>query len=185
MQAQQSPFSKRQRHTEAGLTGSVRASPVEQINHGIALSADESILFVSGFDEAYAYKYDGAAGTATDKKTVIGNMTNAGYHFSRTLLVPKYRPDLLLLARGSDGNVDLETQDINVGRSEIKMYKIAELMNTTEPLDMAQSGTVLGWGLRNIVGYAEHPITGGIVRSSAHSCLAYKVIGTDSGCFAR
>ncbi len=91
-------------------------------------------------------------------------MTNTGYHFTRTLLVPKHSPDLLLLARGSNDNIDLGSQDINEGRCVIKMYKIPELMKAAEPVDMAKGGSVLGWGLRNIVGFAEHPVTGGIVR---------------------
>ena len=118
-------------------------------------------MFVSSLDAVYAYTYDASAGTATNKKTVIQNMRNGGLHLSRTLLVSKAYPDLLLVSRGSDGNIDTGATSSAAGRSIIKYYKISEIMQT--PVDMGRDGTVLGYGLRNSVGMGEHPYTGGIV----------------------
>ena len=86
-------------------------------------------------------------------------MTNSD-HTTRTLLLSQKVPDLLLISRGSASNVDLEAEDISTGHSQLKAFN---LMNVTKDgYDFSTEGLLLGWGLRNSVGVAEHPDTGGI-----------------------
>lgn len=110
----------------------------------------------------YAWTYDAAAGTVGTSKTIIANMTQGG-HNTRTLLRSKFQPDILLVARGSDGNVDNKTTTKDGGRSMIKLFNLTQVLAASSPYNYNTQGEVYGWGLRNSVGLTEHPITGGIV----------------------
>jgi glucose/arabinose dehydrogenase len=128
------------------------------INHGIALTPDGKTLFVSSLTTVWSWSYDGTTGTVSNKKVVIQNMRNGGFHLSRTLLVPKASPDTLLVQRGSDGNIDTPAGQIGTARSQIRAFSISAIQ--TAAVDYT-SGEVLGWGLRNTVGMGEDP-RGGI-----------------------
>ncbi|KAF2175166.1 soluble quino protein glucose dehydrogenase [Zopfia rhizophila CBS 207.26] len=128
------------------------------INHGIALTPDGKTLFVSSLTTVWSWTYDAATGAVSNKKTVIQNMRNGGFHLTRTLLVPKANPNVLLVQRGSDGNIDTAAAQIGTARSQIRIFKISEIQAT--PVDYTV-GEVLGWGLRNTVGFGEDP-RGGI-----------------------
>jgi glucose/arabinose dehydrogenase len=131
------------------------------INHGIAFSNDGKTLFTSNSTDVFSYSYNITTGITGDRKHLLTGMKQAGYHQSRTLLVPKAAPNLLLVSRGSDGNRDMETREEKSGRSQIRYWEIDEF--TGKPLDYSSTGTILGWGLRNSVGVGEDPTTGGIV----------------------
>lgn len=81
-------------------------------------------------------------------------------HTTRTLLLSAKVPSLLLVSRGSQGNLDLNTLDITSGVSTIKAYNVSNVTDTAykQPSD----GLLLGWGLRNSVGIAEDPVTGAV-----------------------
>jgi glucose/arabinose dehydrogenase len=81
-------------------------------------------------------------------------------HTTRTLLISAKVPSLLLVSRGSAGNIDLDTLDINSGVSTIKAFNVSNVTST--PYQHARDGLLLGWGLRNSVGVAEDPVTGAI-----------------------
>lgn len=89
-------------------------------------------------------------------------MANGG-HTSRTLLISEKSPDMLLVSRGSAGNDDRGAEDQATGRSQIRAFNISSFSSRSnlKPFDYLQ-GRRLGWGLRNSVGLAEHPETGGI-----------------------
>lgn len=93
-----------------------------------------------------------------------------GGHATRTLLIPQRNPNLLLVSRGSDGNVDKGTVDIQSARSQIRVFELDELFNAGYPVQYS-SGAVLGWGLRNSVGVAQDPSTGNIV--STHPAVSH------------
>ncbi|OAA71224.1 Soluble quinoprotein glucose/sorbosone dehydrogenase [Cordyceps fumosorosea ARSEF 2679] len=131
------------------------------LNHGIALSGDGKTLFVSSGSDAYAYPYDAASGTVGEPRHVLGGMQQGG-HVSRTLLVPRHNPELLLVSRGSDGNIDEETAEIGSGRSQLRAFTIADLVKDGAGAVEYTSGAVLGWGLRNSVGVADDPSNGHI-----------------------
>ncbi|KAI1408618.1 soluble quino protein glucose dehydrogenase [Hypoxylon sp. FL1857] len=135
--------------------------PDSSLNHGIAFSQDGKTLFVSSVADVQAYPYDAEAGTVGAKKVVIQGMRNTG-HSTRTLLVPDSAPDILLVSRGSNANIDNATIDTAAGRSIIKAFNITQLLASATAPDFASAGEVLGWGLRNSVGLGEEPLTGGI-----------------------
>jgi len=84
-------------------------------------------------------------------------MNNAD-HVSRTLTMSKKQPNILIVSRGSNDNLDMGTKDIKSGRSMIKAFDVS----AGRTYNYNNDGRVLGWGLRNDVGVAEHPTTGGI-----------------------
>lgn len=90
-------------------------------------------------------------------------MDGSATHSTRTLTIPLAgNPNLLLVAGGSDGNLDAATVDKNVVRSQVRVFEIDELLSTEEPLEYGKA-SLFGWGLRNSVGWAEDPATGNIV----------------------
>lgn len=80
-------------------------------------------------------------------------------HTTRTLLLSKKFPDQLLVSRGSAENIDDDAASITSGHSQIRVFNISSV---PKPYVYASDGRMLGWGLRNSVGVAEHPDTGGL-----------------------
>lgn len=80
-------------------------------------------------------------------------------HVTRTLLMSRQVPDMLLVSRGSMSNLDPAALDITTGVSTIKAFDVSDV---SDAYNFAEQGTLLGWGLRNSVGVAEDPVTGGI-----------------------
>ncbi|RDA83195.1 hypothetical protein CP532_1238 [Ophiocordyceps camponoti-leonardi (nom. inval.)] len=134
------------------------------LNHGIDLSPDGRTLFASSSTDVYAWDYDAIKGQTRNRRHLITGMKQGG-HETRTLLVPRHEPNLLLVSRGSDGNVDMGTVRESSGRSQIRVFRIDDLMllrrRGEAPVGF-ERGDVLGWGLRNSVGVAEDPTTGNI-----------------------
>ncbi|KAG9234928.1 hypothetical protein BJ875DRAFT_289184 [Amylocarpus encephaloides] len=130
------------------------------LNHGIELSSDGKTLYVSSLSNVDAYAYDASAGTATGKKTIINSMRNGGLHLTRTLLVSKKFPELIMVGRGSDGNIDTGAKSISTGRSMIRVFNLTEV--TRNPVAYTTGGFLLGWGLRNPVGIGENLANGDI-----------------------
>ena len=132
-----------------------------KLNHGIALSTDQSKLYVSTSSDVLAYDYDaGKNAIGTASTIVVTNMDNAD-HTSRTLLYPAQAPgDWLVVSRGSSENLDLGAADKSTGHSQVKAFNLSSVPNGG--YDFNKDGTLLGWGLRNSVGVAQHPDTGGI-----------------------
>ncbi|KAK7403021.1 hypothetical protein QQX98_011221 [Neonectria punicea] len=132
----------------------------EDLNHGIALSQDGLSLYASSTDEVFSWSYDAASARldTSSARTLVANMSNAG-HTTRTLLLSRKHPDLLLVSRGSEGNDDAAAADKKSGHSQLRAFNITTADDG--PLAFG-SGRLLGWGLRNSVGVAEHPATGGI-----------------------
>ena len=98
-------------------------------------------------------------------------------HVSRTLLLSRRVNGTLLVSRGSGENMDFSAQEVSSGISQIKAFDINNLPDG-RPYDYASEGTLIGWGLRNSVGVAEHPVTGGIY-SVENSADQIKRSGTD------
>jgi len=86
-------------------------------------------------------------------------------HPTRAILVSKFDPDKILVAVGSNGNIDTTTTSQTSGRSMIKVFSISE--TTKQSVQYNTGGKIVGWGLRNIVGIGEDPAYGGIVSSPA------------------
>ncbi|KAF2453974.1 hypothetical protein BDY21DRAFT_292223 [Lineolata rhizophorae] len=127
------------------------------LNHGLELSPDGTTLYASSPSEVLSWPYDAdsLSTTSDDPRTLVANMASGG-HSTRTLLLSRQVPGLLLVSRGSDGNIDEDTRSISSGRSQIRVFDLNATAEADEPYDYTD-GAVLGWGLRNSVGVGEYP----------------------------
>lgn len=142
-----------------------------QLNHGLALSTDGKVLFASTSEAAYSWSYDAAQSSVSESnRTLITNMNNAD-HTTRTLLLSQKADGMLLVSRGSTSNIDPEAEVLSSGHSQIKAFNVQDVSDAG--YDFNTDGLRLGWGLRNSVGVAEHPETGGIysVENSADEVM--------------
>ncbi|KAG0634320.1 hypothetical protein HOY80DRAFT_928906 [Tuber brumale] len=123
-----------------------------KLNHGLALSKDGRTLFASSPDVVYSWKYDPAAPSIdnSSRRKIVTGMDSGG-HITRTLLTSNLYSDVLLVSRGSDGNLDMEAKDISKGKCMIKAFSLSK----TKEQDFTTQGNLLGWGLRNSVGVGE------------------------------
>ncbi|KAK5738728.1 hypothetical protein LTR17_005861 [Elasticomyces elasticus] len=129
------------------------------LNHGIEFSADGATLYASSPEAVYAWDYSPQDQTNTSEpRILVANMTNSD-HTTRTLLLLQHAPGLLVVTRGSTSNLDIEAADLSTGHSQVKAFN---LTNQTDTYNFNTNGLLLGWGLRNDVGLAEEPISGGI-----------------------
>ncbi|KAK1672896.1 soluble quino protein glucose/sorbosone dehydrogenase [Colletotrichum godetiae] len=133
-----------------------------ELNHGIALSPDGKTLYASTADKVYSWPYDSIAATVGDRnRTLIANMSNTD-HTTRTLLLSSKMPGMLLVSRGSASNIDDGAISQSTGHAQLRAFDIGGLDKNSGPFNFPIQGTILGWGLRNSVGVAEEPVTGGI-----------------------
>lgn len=94
------------------------------------------------------------------KSTTLVSGMSTEDHTTRTLLIPQKANDRLLISRGSTANVDTMAEDLGSGHSQIKAFDLGNV--PSDGYRYNTDGLRLGWGLRNSVGLAEHPLTGGI-----------------------
>ncbi|SPQ26931.1 51f52ea8-c28f-4185-b048-a365b4bb6470 [Thermothielavioides terrestris] len=137
----------------------------KELNHGLELSEDGRTLYVSSTENVYSYSYDPDAATVSNQQRLVFNMSNAnGDHVTRTLLLSRKQPDLLLVSRGSSANIDPLAAQQSSGISQIRAFNISSSATAARrgPYNYPTDGLLVGWGLRNSVGVAEHPVTGGI-----------------------
>ena len=98
--------------------------------------------------------------TVGDTNTTLVMDMNTDDHTTRTLLMSEKANDILIISRGSTSNLDMEAEQLSSGHSQVKAFNIGNM--TSNAYDFDTDGLRLGWGLRNSVGVAEHPVTGGI-----------------------
>lgn len=135
----------------------------QQLNHGIALTEDGKTLYASSADKVYSWTYDSKAVKLGDaNRTIVTNMSTSD-HTTRTLLLSKKKPGVLLVSRGSQSNEDSSAEDLNSGHSQIRSFDLSKLATGSDakPYEFLD-GHVVGWGLRNSVGVTEHPTSGGL-----------------------
>ncbi len=131
-----------------------------QVNHGIALSNDGTVVYASSAESVFSWTYDPVSQSASEQRTLVGGMSDSS-HVTRTLLLSQMVNDTLVVSHGSDGNIDPLAADITSGHSQLRAFNVGNLTGD-QNYTYASDGLRLGWGLRNSVGVAEHPITGGI-----------------------
>ncbi|KAF2869749.1 hypothetical protein BDV95DRAFT_497230 [Massariosphaeria phaeospora] len=134
----------------------------ERLNHGVELAADGRTLYASSAGAVYAWDYDADEGrNSSGPREVVNGMGDPeDGHVTRTLLMSRRVEGMLLVSRGSMANLDPAAQDISTGVSTIKAFNVSNV--TDSPYRYTEDGVLLGWGLRNSVGIAEEPVTGGI-----------------------
>ena len=117
------------------------------------------MIYASSSASAFSWSYESSAGTATNRTLLVTGMDNPD-HNTRTLLTSQFVDQTLIISRGSNDNVDPGAAALSSGRSQIRAFDLG----TIPPGDyeFVSTGRRLGWGLRNSVGVAEHPITGGL-----------------------
>ncbi|KAF2424223.1 soluble quino protein glucose dehydrogenase [Tothia fuscella] len=145
-----------------GLSGTQAIINDKSLNHGIEMSTNGKTLYASNSGSVYSWDFDAQAqkNTSTPRELVVG-MVNTD-HTTRTLMLSRKVNGRLLVSRGSTSNIDSLAQDITSGHSQIRAFDIGALGSDRAAYQFDDEGTLLGWGLRNSVGLAEHPITGGI-----------------------
>ncbi|KAK4034836.1 L-sorbosone dehydrogenase [Parachaetomium inaequale] len=132
------------------------------LNHGLALSHDGNTLYASSAEAVFAWTYDAESGSVTGQpRTLIANMSNSDL-VTRTLHMSERAPGTLIVSRGSAEADTAQTEVVTNGLSQIRAFDLTNLTDDAAPYNFMADGLVLGWGLRNSVGVAEHPLTGGI-----------------------
>lgn len=131
------------------ITSSKTIIAQTNLNHGVAITPDGKYLYASSSTTVWRWNYDSNAGTATGPTVVVKSMSNAG-HVTRTLVIPKNHPNLLVVSVGSDGNLDMPTQNMAAQRAVVKVFD----MNSPPSggFDFTSGGWQAGYGLRNEVG---------------------------------
>lgn len=122
------------------------------LNHGLELSPAGDILYASSGETVWSWRYSAAMQANTSKPTALVTGMAGSDHTSRTLLLSKWAPGLMVVNRGSNSNVDPEATDLSSGHSQIKAFNVT---NATGAYDFNTDGLLLGWGLRNDVGIDE------------------------------
>lgn len=120
------------------------------LNHGIALSADGKTLYASSMTQAYSWPYDAAAGTLGTRATIITGMYNGGSHLTRTLAIAPHAPNLLVVSHGSNANIDTAAGDPKTARAIIKVFDLSTI--PSGGYNYISGGYNAGYGQRNEVG---------------------------------
>jgi glucose/arabinose dehydrogenase len=122
------------------------------LNHGIYLSPNGTTLYASSPTTAWSWTYDPASGNVSGSPTVLVTaMVNNG-HITRTLIVPPHAPNLLLVAHGSNGNVDAAAVNQATARAVVKVFDLSSL--PIGGYNYVTKGYLMGYGLRNEVALA-------------------------------
>ncbi|KAG9552117.1 soluble quino protein glucose dehydrogenase, partial [Aureobasidium melanogenum] len=126
-----------------------------KLNHGIAFDNKNRMLYASNTNETYGWQYDSSAISVSNQQTLSA-------------------PGMLVISFGSLSNLDLSATNVDSGTASVKAFN---LTNRTSTYTYQTDGLLLGWGLRNEVGLAEHPGTGGIwgVENSADQITRHGV----------
>ncbi|KAK4173043.1 soluble quino protein glucose/sorbosone dehydrogenase [Triangularia setosa] len=135
---------------------------LQGLNHGLGLSNDGTTLYASTAESVFAWSYNARGGAVTSlPRTLVTNMSNNDL-VTRTLLISEKVKGKLIVSRGSaEANRD-RAAVLSSGLSQIRVFDIANRSASDSPYNFNSDGDILGWGLRNSVGMAEHPQTGGI-----------------------
>jgi glucose/arabinose dehydrogenase len=157
----------------SGTNGRSQSADWHQLNHGIAFDSQHHMLYASNTNETYGWRYDSAAVSVSNQQTLVSNMSGTD-HSTRTLLLAQRAPGVLVVSFGSLSNLDLSATNVDSGTASVKAFNLTDFNST---YTYQTDGVLLGWGLRNEVGLAEHPITGGIwgVENSADQVTRYNV----------
>jgi glucose/arabinose dehydrogenase len=157
----------------SGTNGRSQSADWHQLNHGIAFDSQHHMLYASNTNETYGWRYDSAAVSVSNQQTLVSNMSGTD-HSTRTLLLAQHAPGVLVVSFGSLSNLDLSATNVDSGTASVKAFNLTDFNST---YTYQTDGVLLGWGLRNEVGLAEHPITGGIwgVENSADQVTRYNV----------
>ncbi|POR38119.1 Uncharacterized protein TPAR_01691, partial [Tolypocladium paradoxum] len=98
-----------------------------ELNHGLALSDDGKTLYASSSSKVFAWSYDSKAGTVGGaNRTVVANMSSTD-KTTRTLLLSRKQPGVLVVSRGSVADDDAAAGDKASGHSQIRAFDVGRL----------------------------------------------------------
>lgn len=122
------------------------------LNHGMYLSPDGTTLYASAPTTVWSWSYDSVTGDISGLPTVlVTGMANSG-HITRTLIIPPHAPNLLLVAHGSNGNIDDAAANPATARAVVKVFDLSEV--PSGGYNYISQGYLMGYGLRNEVALA-------------------------------
>jgi glucose/arabinose dehydrogenase len=126
----------------------------------MVLSADHRYLYASSAATVWSWEFDSLQQTLSNRRIVVTGLDkdNIGTGM-RGLAVSSLHPEILIVGRGADYDLDYAAADGTTGHGQIRYF---DTRYTGNGLDFATEGTLLGWGLHNPVGFAENPVHGGI-----------------------
>lgn len=136
------------------ITATKTLITIRNLNHGLWVSPDGTKLFASSLDIVYQWDYNAQAGTVANQRTIVTGM-NSGGHVTRTLIQAPAHPNLLIISRGSDGNLDMPTGIQSTQRAVVKVFDLNTVPQNGYPYNTG--GWNAGWGLRNEVGLVVDP----------------------------
>jgi glucose/arabinose dehydrogenase len=119
------------------------------LNHGIEFSTDGKTLFASSSNDAWSWTYNVTDASISNEKLLVTNMGGTT-HSTRTLHIPPLHPNLLLISRGSDGNIDPSAATTTSGHSQVKAFDLDHV--PSGGYDYSSDGGILAYGVRNEVG---------------------------------
>ena len=108
----------------------------------------------SSKDRVWKWDYDPKTLALSNQVELVHGMDNTD-HTSRTLFLSRRHPNLLIVSRGSNDNLDMESADSAQGRAAVKVFDLNAVPNGG--YDYASQGVFLAYGARNEVGIAEDP----------------------------
>jgi glucose/arabinose dehydrogenase len=119
------------------------------LNHGIEFSTDGKTLYASSTDNAWSWDYDVDNGTISNPRLIVAGMGGTT-HSTRTLHISPLHPNLLIISRGSDGNIDASAATTTSGHSQVKVFDLSHVPDGG--YQYASDGGILAYGVRNEVG---------------------------------
>jgi glucose/arabinose dehydrogenase len=131
------------------ITQSTTVIANTSLNHGIEFSTDGKTLFASSTNDAWSWEYNAKDASVSNPKLLVTNMGGTT-HSTRTLHIPPLHPSLLLISRGSDGNIDPSAALTTSGHSQVKAFDLTKVPNGG--YDYSSEGGILAYGVRNEVG---------------------------------
>jgi len=118
------------------------------LNHGIEFSADGNTLYASSVNTAWAWDYNADQVSVSNPRIIVTNMSGTS-HSTRTLHIPPLHQNLLVVSRGSNGNLDTSAASISSGHSQVKVFDLTKV--PSGGYDYTSEGGLLGFGVRNEV----------------------------------
>ena len=119
------------------------------LNHGIEFSVDGGTLYASSSENAWGWKYNADEASVSNPQLIVSGMGGTS-HSTRTLHISPLHPNLLIITRGSDGNIDPSAATTSSGHSQVKVFDLNHVPEGG--YTYANDGGILGYGVRNEVG---------------------------------
>ena len=119
------------------------------LNHGIEFSPDGRTLYASSTDSAWSWDYNVTDATVSNPSLLVAGMGGTT-HSTRTLHISPLHPNLLVISRGSDGNIDFSAASISSGHSQVRVFDLNHV--PSGGYDYTRDGGLLAYGVRNEVG---------------------------------